>query len=382
MTVVLGVVVGLAVLSILVALHELGHAWVAHRNKVVVEEYAIGFPPNLWKKKLKSGIWFKLNALPIGGYVKLQGEYDSANRLGDYGRASYLAKTKILFAGVSMNFLIAWLIFSILAVTGMPVAVPSQFRFADDEIVDSGVVVAQLESNGPAETAGIKSEDKLISLAGNTIDSPQTLTNLTKQYAGSEVEMIIERGGERLALSLRLRGDDKKSSEGYAGIYPSQQEWIRTKWYKAPLSALVTTAQFSLETLKGVGRLVTNFFGGLMQKLSLNPVVRQQGGENLAKAGDSVAGPIGMLGVIFPALLSTDLTTFWFFVGLISLTLAVMNLLPIPGLDGGRWLTMTLFRLFKKPLTKELEEKIQSTGMLVLLVITILVVVSDVFKII
>ena len=78
-------------------------------------------------EKLKSGVEIKLNALPIGGYVKLQGEYDAANKPGDYGRAGYLGKTKILFAGVVVNFLTAWLILSILGITGMPVALLINF---------------------------------------------------------------------------------------------------------------------------------------------------------------------------------------------------------------------------------------------------------------
>ena len=157
---------------------------------------------------------------------------------------------------------------------------------------------------------------------------------------------------------------------------------MRTKWYKAPAFGLVTTVQFSWETLRGVGQLFVSFFGGIIQKISLNPAVRQQGSENLAKAGDSVAGPIALLGLIFPSLIGSDMTTFWFFVALISLTLSVMNLLPIPGLDGGRWMTMTIFRLARQKLTKEREEKIQTVGVTILLGIMILVVISDVFKII
>ena len=96
MELVFGIVVGLVVLVFLVAAHELGHAIVARRNGVIVEEFGIGFPPRAWEKKLKNGILFTLNWLPIGGYVKLQGEYDSADKKGDYGAATFIKKTKIL----------------------------------------------------------------------------------------------------------------------------------------------------------------------------------------------------------------------------------------------------------------------------------------------
>ena len=379
---VLGIIIGLLVLFILVALHELGHAWVAHRSGVKVEEYAIGFPPNLWTKKLKSGIDFKINALPIGGYVKLQGEYDAANKPGDYGRASYANKTKILIAGVAVNFALAWLILSVLGVVGMPVVLGNQFKFADDSLITSPVRVSGLEKDGPAERAGLKVGDEILSLAGQTIDAPERLSQLTTEYAGREVPIIVKNGGAERSLKLTLRGTDKPEDQGFAGVYPAQQCCIKTSWYKAPVFGAATAAQLGWETFKGVGQLFVDFFGGIIQKISFDPSVRQRGSESLSRAGDSVAGPIALLGIIFPSLIESDVTTFWFFVALISLTLTVMNLLPIPGLDGGRWLTLTIFRLTKQKLTKQREEKIQAVGTLILLSIMVLVVISDVFKII
>ena len=380
--VVLGIIVGLLVLSVLVALHELGHALAARKNGVIIEEYAIGFPPRLWAKKLKSGILFAINALPIGGYVKLRGEYDSASEKGDYGASGYKAKTKILFAGVATNFLLAWLVLSILSVTGLPVALPNQFRFADDTVIKSAVTIAALEKDGPAARAGLLDGDEIVSLAGEEIASPVALIKATQARAGENVPIVVRRANELKTFSVSIRDKDKSASQGFTGIYPTQKTWTRTSLYRAPASGLVVTAQFSWETLKGVGQLIGNFFGGLFQKLSPDENIRQLGEQNLAKASGSVAGPIGMLGTIFPALLSSDITTFFFFVALISLTLAVMNLLPIPGLDGGRWLLMTIFKLCKKPLDEELESKIQGIGMMVLFGIMILVVISDVSKII
>ncbi len=369
-------------LSLLVALHEFGHAIVAHRNGVKVEEYAIGFPPKLWSKKLKSGTEFRLNALPIGGYVKLQGEYDSARGKGDYGNAGYKAKSKILFAGVTLNFLLAWVIFAILGVFGMPKVIDNQFRFKDDKVVSTPVLAVSLEENGPAALAGVEEGDEIIYLAGEAVVSPARLTELAEVNASKAVALVLKRDGQEKTLTVNIRGDDKQDNQGFIGIYPGQQSYIKTPWYKAPSFGLVTTAQLSWETLKGVGNLVTDFFGGLLQKVNLDPAVRDEGGKSLARAGESVAGPIAMLGLIFPALISTNSTTFFFFVGMISMTLAVMNLLPIPGLDGGRWLLMTIFKLIKKPLDKETEGRVQAFGTMLLFGIMIVVIISDVIKII
>lgn len=380
--VVLGILVGLLVLSFLVALHELGHALAARRNGVVVEEYAIGFPPTVWSKKLKSGVKFLINALPIGGYVKLQGEYDSANQKGDYGNAGYWGKTKILLAGVVTNLLIAVLLLTFLAPFGIPKMLENQVMNANDELVLDPVQAMALEEGGPAEQAGLKANDQILKLDGEPVLETADLGRLAEARAGETVEMLVRRDGAEQSLTVNIRSSDKPVDKGYLGIRLAQQAYIKTKWYRAPILAVTTTAQLSWETFKGVGSLITNFFGGLIQRISSDPAVREQGEASMNRAGDAVAGPIAMLGLIFPALLSTDLTTFVFFVALISLTLAVMNLLPIPGLDGGRWLLMSIFKLLKKPLTEEVENKVQGVGMMMLFTIMILVVISDVAKII
>src|SRR4051812_13198899 len=107
MELVLGIAIGLVILVFLVAVHEFGHAFAAKKNGVGVDEFGIGFPPRAWARKLKNGTVFTLNWLPLGGFVKLQGEYDAADKKGDYGAASYFQKTQILLAGVAVNWIVA-----------------------------------------------------------------------------------------------------------------------------------------------------------------------------------------------------------------------------------------------------------------------------------
>ena len=133
-------------------------------------------------------------------------------------------------------------------------------------------------------------------------------------------------------------------------------------------------------TLSGVKDLLVNTTVGIVQRVSPNAETREQAKEELAKSAESVAGPIGIIAVILPAATQAGLTNLLFLTAIISLTLAVMNILPIPALDGGRWATMTIFRLMKKPLTKEREEKIQSIGFMVLMVLIILVTFVDIGK--
>lgn len=376
----LGIVIGLLVLVFLVAIHELGHALAALRNKVKVEEFGIGFPPTAWSKKLKNGILFKLNLIPLGGYVKLQGEYDSASGAGDYGAANFWAKTKILFAGVAMNFGFACLVLTILAWTGLPKIMDNQFYLANDgQVESSAVYISGVNSDSPAERAGFVKGDEIIAIQGEKVVSPSKMRELTKQYAGQTVKIDYLRDESRSNVEVKLNDFETAKNKGFLGAVPNQNELIRATW-SAPIVGVGTAVQFTQATLYGLGDLVANFFGGLVQKLSFDQATRQNADQKIAAAGESVAGPVGLLGVIFPALLGGSMTNFWFFVAIISLTLAIMNALPIPALDGGRWVVTALFKLLRKPLDKELEANVHGIGMMVLLALSLLITVSDVFK--
>jgi len=374
---ILGIIIGLFVLVFLVVIHELGHAVVAKRNGVVVEEFGVGFPPKAWGKKLKNGVLFTLNWLPLGGFVKLQGENDSASKKGDYGAATFWQKTKILFAGVVINWLAAVVLLMALAwTTGIPKIIPDQFSVASDTtVVTTPVQIGTLVEGYPAEKAGLESRDKIISFAGEPIENTQELIDVSKAHRGETVAVVIERDGAQKSVDVALRDADS----AVFGASLDQQESIKATW-SAPITATVDTLQFTWVTLQGLGNLLYNFVGGLVGQLSFDSASREHASEQLGEAGASVAGPVGILGVIFPAASEAGPEQVVFLAAIISLTLAVMNALPIPALDGGRWFVTALYRVMKKPLTKEKEEKIHGTGFMVLMVLIVVITVADVAK--
>ncbi len=130
---IVGIITGLIILVLLIVAHELGHAVVARRNGVKVEEFGIGFPPRAWARKLGNGVLFSLNWLPLGGFVRLHGEHDSATGKGTYGAASFWVKTKILLAGVVMNWLVAAVLFTVLAWVGLPKLVEGLKRLSKSD---------------------------------------------------------------------------------------------------------------------------------------------------------------------------------------------------------------------------------------------------------
>jgi regulator of sigma E protease len=149
---------------------------------------------------------------------------------------------------------------------------------------------------------------------------------------------------------------------------------------RRPVVGVATTAQLGWETLKGVGGIIGNLASGFVGQFSGNETTREQAHKNLESVGNSVAGPVGILAVIFPSAEAQGFSQIVLLTAIISLSLAVMNILPIPGLDGGRWFTMAIFRLIRKPLTKEREEIIQGTGFLILLALIVLITIADIGK--
>lgn len=356
----IGIIVGLIILVLLVVAHELGHAIVAIRNGVVVEEFGIGFPPLIWKKKLKNGVLFKLNWLPIGGYVKMQGEHDAADKKGDYGAASFWQKTKILFAGVVMNWLVAVVLLTILAFVGLPKVLPNQVTIpGDTTTVYQPVEITALTKGYPAEKAGLKTGDVILKFNNQDIDEATDLINLSKQHKGQNVNLVYKRNGVEKNIDLTLKAS---STDGYLGASLGQRELIKATW-SAPILGVATTAQFTYETFNGIGTLISNIFSSKFQAVS-----------------ESVSGPIGIVGTVFPAAEQAGATQLIFLTAIISLSLAVMNVLPIPALDGGRWFTIVVFKIFRKKLSKKREENIQMVGFIILMSLVVLVTYADIKK--
>lgn len=374
----LGILVGLLILTLLVVVHELGHAIAAVKNGVVVEEFGIGFPPTIFRKKLKNGVNFSINLLPLGGFVKLKGENDSASKKGDYGAATFAQKTKILFAGVLANWLVAIILLSGLSLFGLPKILPNQFYIPSDAVeIVQPVEIATLNKDYPAEKAGLNVGDKIIRFAGQEVPSVEGLIEVSKQNRGKSVDVIYDRGGAEDHVKVQLLDSEEGPLLG-AGL--GQGVLVKSTW-SSPIVGLLTSLQFTQATFQGVYESLSNFISGLVMQLSLDANVRSQASDNLQSAGDSVAGPIGILGTIFPSAQKAGLPQLTLLAAIISISLAVFNVLPIPALDGGRWFLSFIFKLSKKKLTKEIEEKTQAIGFSILMGLVLLVTIIDVTRI-
>jgi len=395
MDIFVGVVVGLLVLMTLVVLHELGHFIAARRNGVRVLEFGIGFPPKAiaWVKNPKTKKWqrlprsewknpqdgliFSLNWLPIGGFCQMDGESAADERPGTFGRANFWKKTKILFAGVLMNWLTAIVIFTVLAWTGMPEFLDGQFTIPVDTRTESvPVEISSVAEDSPASRAGLKEGDKILAVDGHKFLHASEITDYNEEHADEEVTYTIERG-EILEKNIKL---NPAGSEYLLGVTMATSQALSYSTWSAPIVGLGLTAQLTGETFRGVGIMLWDLVSGAVSQLSPDANVRESGKEAISAVGDSVSGPVGIVGVLFPAFTAAGPNNLAFLAALISVSLACMNVLPIPALDGGRWLLIAIYKLRKKKLTKEKEEKIVSRAFLALLILILIVTILDITR--
>jgi regulator of sigma E protease len=369
---VLLLVAGLILFISLVVVHEFGHFLVARRNGVTVEEFGLGFPPRAWSKKTKAGFVFSINWLPIGGFVRLKGESDAAITPGSLGAATLWVKAKIMLAGVLANLLVAFGLFMFLAWVGMPQAIQNQYTVkSDTHVASQEVLIGEVESNSPASKAGLQASDRLLTLGPvgqltKIINNANTLPDITEQYAGQKVAISYEHGGELRKSTVTLRSKQVVAAsvkagnpEGYLGIEPTELVLNRSTW-SAPLVAAGLVKQVTVVTFQGLGTVVSAIFQGEGHR-----------------AASQVAGPVGIVVLLKDgSLLGYQFVLF--LIAIISLTLAIMNVLPIPALDGGRLFMMLLSRLFGKQMSKEMEERIVGASFIFLIFLITLVTIVDV----
>ena len=422
-------------LMLLVTVHEFGHFIAARRNGVNVLEFGIGFPPRAmaWMKDPKTGKWhrlprdkwskdkatkvvysdstdksfaqkgmiFSLNWLPIGGFCQMDGESAADTKPGTFGKAGFWSKTKILFAGVAMNWLVAAIIFTILAWAGMPEFIDNQFTIGiDTRTTSEPIEITSVAEGSPAEKAGMQAGDYIMAVDGTEINYISEVTDINKEKAGEEVTYTLQRNTkpeccsdgcpecncegdceaepQELSVDVTLNPAD---AEYLLGVTMGTSQALSYSTWSAPIVGVGLTAQLTGETFKGVGVMLWNLITGVGSQFSADKAVRENGQEAISSVGESVSGPVGIIGVLFPAFTAAGPSNLAFLAALISVSLACMNVLPIPALDGGRWLLIAIYKLRKKKLTKETEEKIVSRAFMVLLALIFIVTILDIIRI-
>lgn len=360
------IIIFIIVLAVLIFVHELGHFLFAKWSGMRVDEFAIGFPPRLFSKQVGE-TRYSLNLIPFGGYVKIPGEdYTEAMEEGGEDPKLFFNKPKwqqavVLFAGVLFNLLLAWILISIGFMSGLPSSASIE---TDYEVRNPEIVLVSVLPNTPAEEAGLKPGDALLSIASESanISKPfevEEVQNFIRETEGP-LEVTFDRGGEVETVSVSP--EEGIISEGRAfgvnldKVGVAKLGFFQSLWEGAKLTISLT------------GRVVIGLWGLLTDAFV--------GDADLA----NVAGPIGIAGLVgdasrlgFVYLLS--------FTAFISINLVILNLIPFPALDGGRLLFVLIEKIKGSPINPKIANTLNVIGFALLILLMVVVTVNDVIRI-
>ncbi|MDD4976920.1 MAG: M50 family metallopeptidase [Bacteriovorax sp.] len=344
-------IIFIVALSILVLVHEWGHFIAARKTGVKVEEFGLGLPPRMIGKKIKGTI-YSLNWLPIGGFCKLYGEDPTSPGNSDKSESFFYKKPWqkliIVLGGVLMNLVLAIVVFSVVyAILGVPKEIEK-------------VKVVGVTENSPAQIAGLKEGDWIVSVDGVQVSSSDQLTNEVAKYKGKSVDLEIN--GDKL-VKVEVR-ENPPEGEGAMGVAISNMEMIKLPWYRfyEGIGAGFQEAYYWGKIIVvGVGNMLGNLFSGQVPK--------------------DVAGPIGMYEATSSINKNQGFLAVVHFFGIVSVNLAVVNVLPFPALDGGRIIFVLYEMISRRKANQKVEAVVNNVGMMILLALIVLVTVGDVVRI-
>lgn len=364
---ILSIFIFIATLLVLVLIHEFGHFIMAKRFGIKVLEFGFGIPPRAIGKKIGETI-YSLNWLPLGGFVRLLGE-DEVSPLGkkgtserDFRAKSVSQRITVVVAGVMMNLVLAWVLF-------YAVIIGQNFRIIYP--AEPGVYIAELEKGFPAEKAGLKEGERIVSIDG------QLLNDQTNPQIEKARELIKSKG--ETATSVTLVDRDGNNQREVTLIPQKQADGdvlIGVRFSPFPFNHYKTAGEKLFSGITYSWDLTRITFIGL------GKVVSQLITGEFGQASKAVSGPVGLAAVtgsILSAGWAAILPYLWF-VGVISLTLAIFNVLPIPALDGGRLLFLVIEAVTRKKVKEDIERTVHQVGFAILIALALLVTYSDIRK--
>jgi regulator of sigma E protease len=369
----MSVLVFILILSFLVLIHELGHFLMAKKTKTKIEEFGLGYPPKIIKLFSWRGTEFSLNAIPFGGFVKLEGEEAPIKKTKSKNKSAFYLKSAsqrlaVILAGATVNFIFGVLAFSIIfSKMGIPVSLNNQPR------------IDQVIPNTPAAEAGLSSQVNIIGFRNKadfiTTNNITDVLDYVNQHQGETVAMVTTGQCSELACQesasehqVYLRTNDEiPDGQGSMGIVFADAFFKFYKWYEMPFRAGI----FGLKQALSLGFMMLASLTKMFSDILMGAGVPTE-----------LAGPIG---IVHYTQQSQIFTEGWMsilgFSAMLSINLAIINILPIPALDGGRAFFILLEKVFNKKRIQKIEGYANYIGFAFLLGLLILVSIRDIIRI-
>ena len=345
--------------QLLVLVHEWGHFFSARKFGIKVEEFGFGFPPRI-ASRVKNGVRYSFNLLPLGGFVKIFGEQGEG--AGD--PASFISRPAwqrflVIVAGVLMNFVLAWVLFSLAAGVGAPAA----FGDEDAGARSAPVTIVGLAPGSPAEQAGFQFGDAIekVYAGGQDVSIPSVVffQEIISKHRGEEIIVKFRRGSEAREVVITPRVNPPEG-EGAIGVALVRVAFERSPWYRAPWDGFITL----MFAVQGIVVGVYSVFRELLTE---------------GRLMGEVSGPVGIF-IITDQARSLGLSYVLHFIAILSVNLGVLNLLPIPALDGGRILFIAIEKLKGSPVNFKFEQRAHTVGFAILIFLMLLVTYRDVVR--
>jgi regulator of sigma E protease len=368
----------IAVLAVLVLSHEFGHFVSARKSGMKVYEFGFGFPPRLfgiqavldengkrkwrfiWGKKpdeASFGTVYSFNLLPLGGFVKIKGEDGEEVGPDSFAAQKFWKKGITLLAGVGMNIILAFILLSVGFMWGAPQAVDN--LPPGTKIENSHLEIMEALTGKPASMAGIESGDIIVSLDNLQNPTVKSLRDYVDANKNKDIKITIKRGDETLQKILRPF-IDSETGKGGIGVALIEVGTVKYSWYMAIYQAFVMTGFYLKEIVLSFYTLIAGLFRG-------------------APVGESLSGPVG-IAVMTGKVARLGFSYLLNFMALLSLNLAIINVLPIPALDGGRFLFLLISKIIGRPVNQKYEQIAHGIGFFVLISLVILITVKDLGK--
>jgi len=361
---ILTIFIFLVTLVVLVVVHELGHFLIAKKFNIKVLEFGFGIPPRIWGKRIGETL-LSLNWLPIGGFVRLLGEDEVSKSVLENERSFAYQKVEkriaTVVAGVVMNLLLSWLIFYIV------IASQNFSIFLPTPTLE--IIIAKVEGDSPAGQAGLLPGQRILSVNGQKLDDQVLFSDQIKKNAGKSVILGVSDvdGGNLHQINLIPRVNPP-ANQGALGIATTS---VLLKKFSSPIEKILSGPIYSID----LAREIVFGLGGILNDL---------GTGNFTHASTQVSGPVGIV-VASNTLLSSGPAAaipYLFFVGYLSLSLALINVLPFPGLDGGRLFFLVVEFVTRRKIHPNFEKYTHSIGLALLIGLILLITYSDIRKLI
>lgn len=365
----------IATIAVLILVHEFGHFLAAKKFGVFVREFGFGLPPKFLWKKIGETI-YSLNILPFGGFVRMAGEGEDEEKPAPKGR-SFEDKNRfvqgfIISAGVLSNLVLAWFIISAGLMSGMPSAIDGQRL--NNPPADTELTILEVVPDSPADKAGFLSGDQILFLGKDSrklqpepsadrktfISPEEARAFITESMPGEEISAIVKRGGENVTVFVRTEAGAVVEGNSGIGVALEAVGTLKLSLISSIAEGAKRTALLTVRVGEGLAEF---FYNAVRGEASLK----------------SVSGPVG-IGKMVKEAGETGFKNLAMLVALLSIHLAVLNILPFPALDGGRLLMIVIEAVRRRPINRALANKINIIGFFLLIVLMIVVTYNDLLK--